>query len=216
MNKNLFTQWLLPGLLLLMLGSGLGCSKENQIELIDNPPDVLPDTTIINYYGNLLLGTSPVPVDTIFTNTLIDSSGGPGLNVGYDLQAMTGPWLSFWMHWDANDPNEMRIMEGDYAGCCSISLNDSARADILTWLVSGQNPALFPNIDPQFAYDLYFSVNVNINISNLEENVRYEVVNNDTLWIDRAKVKMNGIMQDSSNHHKAISGEFICYFGRTN
>lgn len=194
--------------------SGAGCSKENQIEIIDNPPVVIPDTSVVNYFGNLVIGNSPVPVDTVFTNVQFANSGSTQENVGYDLQTFTGLWVNFFLHWDPNSPNETGIQEGNYTACCAVNMNENAQAQILSWIAAGRNPATMPQIDPSNSYDIYFAADVNVNISNLQEAVRYELIGNDTIWIDRAKVKLSGLLQDSTNQFKAVSGEFVCYFSR--
>ncbi|MBL7781834.1 MAG: hypothetical protein JNM22_11505 [Saprospiraceae bacterium] len=204
-------------LILLLLGLA-GCSKQDQIELIDHPPVVVPDTTLINYYGNLLLGTSPLPADTIFTQMQLGGNpANPNENTGYDLQAVVAQWPSFLLHWDPHSPNEPRIEEGIYTGCCALTMTDSTRARIFQWIVEGRDPAEFPLLDPVISFEMYDAYDVTIQISDVIELVRTEIIGTDTFHLDQARVRLSGIMRnDQNNSYKGISGDFICYFGRTN
>ncbi len=207
---------LLFRLMLLLLLLLEGCSKQDQIELIDHPPVVVPDTTIINYYGNLLLDNSPMPADTIFAQIQWGGNpSNPNENTGYDLQAMIGQWPSFLLRWDPNSPSESRIMAGNYTGCCALAMSDSARAQVWQWIVEGSNPATSPQIDLIISFETYDAHDVTVNISEVIESYRIEIIGTDTFYIDRARVKLSGLMRnDMNNNYKGISGEFICYFGR--
>lgn len=212
-KANLLFRLLIP----LLLGLW-GCSKQDQIELIDHPPVVVPDTTLINYYGNLLLGTSPMPADTIFTQMQLGGNpANPNENMGYDLQALVGQWPSFLLHWEPLSPNESGIMEGTYTGCCALTMTDSARALIFQWIVEGRNPADFPSLDPAISFETYDAYDVTIQISDVIESVRTEIIGTDTFHLDMARVRLSGLMRNDTSHlYKGISGDFICYFGRTN
>lgn len=215
-NMNTGKTNLLFRLMLLLLVLLQGCSKQDQIEIIDHPPVVVPDTTIINYYGNLLLGNSPMPADTIFTQMQWGGNpSNPNENAGYDLQAMVGQWPTFLLHWEPHSPSEPRIMEGNYTGCCALAMGDSARAQVLQWIVQGSNPDSFPHIDLILSFETFDAYDVTVNISDVIESYRTEIIGTDTFYIDRARVKLSGLMRnDMNNSYKGISGEFICYFGR--
>lgn len=219
MNRlfNIFNakQMLWPGLFGLLLVAAAGCRKENRIEYIDDEPVVVPDTTVQNYYGNLMIGNGLLPADTIFTEVQFGSPANPDENLGYDLQAFIGPWPSFLLHWAPNSVDEPGITEGNYIGCCALTMSDTAREQMLQWVIHGRDPMNVPQLDLNTAFVQYQGQYVTVNISEVIHGVQTQIVGNDTLYIDRAKVKLNGVLLDNQNHAEAVSGEFICYFGRT-
>jgi hypothetical protein len=198
---------------LLLASLGAGCQKENSLTTVDIPPIVSPDTTIVPYFGNLILGDSPLPVDTIFVDVRFEYNNGSPQNIGYVLNALIELWPSFVLQWEPRSPDESGIQEGDYMGCCAFGIEENVAFQIQEWIISGQDPSQFPPIDPISNIDFFSAQDVNINISNVEKNFKIEVSGSDTLFLDKARVKLSGMLMDSMLV-KPILGDFVCYFGR--
>jgi hypothetical protein len=216
MSNTTHTMLRLPHLMLALVVSmaWAACSRENQIIVIDHPPVVDPDTTLLTYYANISIGNDKVPADTIFTDMQYDDMN-PGLNQGYNLTSLIGEFPSFVLFWPTLSPLEEKITAGTYSGCCSVLLNDSSRVRIEQWVLNGKDPSAFPTLD-SVVFNYYDAFNVMVEVSNVEESVRVEDLGNGMTWIvDRAKIKLSGIMINTENNTpRAISGNFTCYFGR--
>lgn len=190
------------------------CYRGNEYNITDNEPELEPDTTIIEYYGNLTLGTIKLPADTIYSTLQMDSIN-PGINIGYILESYVEQIPTFSLLWDPISPNEEKITEGTYLGCCSVLMDDSSLATIQDWILRGRDPNQ-PLMLDSVMFHFYTANNVNINVSNVVEAVKADTLAPGVVWItDRATVQISGIMVNIANGQpKALSGNFACYFGR--
>jgi len=190
------------------------CYRGNEYNIEENEPVLEPDTTIITYYGNVTLGTIKLPADTIYSTVQVDSAG-PGVNTGYSLDAYVEQIPTFSLFWSPILPNEEKITEGTYQGCCSVIMDDSSLASIQDWILRGRDfnqPLILDSI----MFNYYAADNLNINVSNVEEAVKTDTLGPGFIWItDRATVQLSGIMMNvQTGQPKALSGSFTCYFGR--
>jgi hypothetical protein len=186
------------------------CYRGNEYTVTENEPELEPDTTIITYYGNLSLGTIKLPADTIYS-TFQENPANP--DVSYSMESYVDQILTFSLFWSPISPNEEKITEGTYPGCCSILMDDSSLTTIQDWILRGRDQ---PLILDSVMFHYYVANNVDINVSNVVEAVKTDTLAPGVVWItDRATVEINGIMVNVANGQpKAISGSFACYFGR--
>jgi hypothetical protein len=188
------------------------CYRGNEYDVTDNEPDQEPDTTTITYYGNLSLGTIKLPADTIFSTVEEDPASQL---VSYSMESYMDqiPLPTFSLFWDPVLPNEGKIAEGTYTGCCSALMDDSSLVTIQNWVLQGRNTPLLLD---SLMYHPYIADNVSINVSNVVEAVKTETIGPGVVWItDQATVQLDGIMVNLVNGQtKAISGTFVCNFGR--
>lgn len=189
------------------------CYRGNEYNIEENEPVLEPDTTIITYYGNLTLGTTKLPADTIYSTFQADP-GGPGASTGYTMEAYVLDQIpTFSLFWDPISPNEEKITEGSYTGCCSVLMDDSSLVSIQNWILTGRNQ---PLILDSVTFQYYLASDVTINVSNVTEAVKTDTLAPGVVWItDRATVQLSGIMKNiETNQPKVLSGTFTCYFGR--
>ncbi len=204
-------------LYILLLGwtmalSFTACYKSGGVlTVIDDPPVVEIDTTVITYATNLKVGGLTIPADTVFGTALIDSSGpsNPLLYV-LDFTVAGMPTFSFW--WTSFNPNQSQLTEGSYQGIVIQTLRDSSISAVEAWILDGMDVFNYPFVD----IDIFSAETVGITISDLVEDVRRDtLLSGEVMVVDRATVTLGGLLFDPNNgQQKAISGNFTCDFSR--
>ena len=190
------------------------CYKGNELIIVDHPPVLEPDTTVVSYYGNITIGTIKLPADTIYTTMQADSAN-PGVNIGYTLDSYVDQLPTFSLFWESLSPFEEKITEGVYTGCCSVLMTDSSLARLQDWILRGRDMNQPPLLD-SIPFNYYMADHVDITVTNVVEAVQIDTLAPGMLWIvDRATIQLNGIMINIENGApKALSGSFTCHFGR--